>query len=173
MPLKPTTMVWQRDLGEQIASLLGGEAGGILSRVLEGESREGVVKDWTEMIATPAMAKFKEAMAPYFETAYNLPGSYYNRSGFEGMGRATQDFFSQNVLPTLWSSIESMKGRNLSRQGLWANLLGMGSGLSTAQTLQYAQKPTWQQEFATLMGGIQGGYETGSSFGADLAMLMR
>lgn len=156
MPLKPTTQAWQSNLGQNIADLL-------TSWRPEQEDRQSIVSDWSQLIAAPAMQTWNRYVAPFLREGMNIPGAI-SRSSSESLARSSEQFFTGNVLPTLFSSIEASKNRELQWQGLWGDIFKTGAGLSTAQTLQYASKPSWRQEFETLSSGI--GTLTGSAAGA-------
>ena len=173
MSLKPTTAGWQQDLGQAIASVLSGGAGGLL-RGITGieESPESIVSDWSKYVATPAMQMWQKTIAPLIEEGYNLPGAFYSASKSRGLARNASDFFTQNVTPTLFSALENMKGREVNLASIYAGLLGTSAGLSTAQTLTYVNKGSWQQDFAAFGQGFNSLYSGMSSAGADVAALL-
>jgi len=154
MGLKPTTQAWQSNLGQSISDLITG------FDPSQGDIGD-VTRDWSTMFAAPAMQMWEKNVAPFLKEAYNLPGSFYARSTGKGIARAAGDYFAGSIQPTLFNALEAFRNRDVQMQGIFANILGTGAGLSTAQTLQYASKPTWQQNFATLMSGFESSVNAG------------
>jgi len=155
MSLKPTTQTWQSNLGQSIGDLITNWPG-------SGETKESIASDWSELVATPAMQMWSRNVAPFLRESLNIPGAI-GRSTGQGLARAAEEFYVGSVQPTLFNAFESFKNRELNYQNIWASLLGTGSGLSTAQTLQYANKPSWRQEFASLSSGIGDLVSSGTS----------
>jgi len=167
----PTIMGWQKDLGKALAGLLGETTPDMMSRVMERESLSSIASDWGKLYATPVMNEWQRTIAPTILEGYNLPGSFYSRSTYEGLGREAGDYLSGKVAPTLFAALEGARSRELSRQSLLANLLGVGAGFATTPTMQTVRRsaqPGWLEQ---LFGGPSGG--AGSSMGADTMMLMR
>lgn len=157
-----TLAPWQTDLGKQLAAMFGGLAGGasgsMLGGFMGGESAGQITSDWTKNFATPVMQMWQREIAPMIKEGYNLPGSFYSASTSKGLGREASNFFSGNVMPTLFSSLESLRSRGPQWAGIYANLMGTGAGLATSSTMQnfWQPGPNWQQNFANVGQGLQG-----------------
>lgn len=134
----PTTQSWQNDLGKMLASTFGGIAG---QQMPLGESAAGITADWTNQFATPVMQMWQREIAPMINEGYNLPGAFYSTSRSKGLAREAGNFFSGNVMPTLFSALENMRSRGPQWAGIWSGLLGQGAGLSTANTMENWYKP--------------------------------
>jgi len=167
----PTIMGWQQDLGKLVAASLGQATPDIMNRAMERESLSSIASDWGNLYATPVMNEWQRTIAPTILEGYNLPGSFYSRSTFEGLGREAGDFLSGKVAPMLFAALEGARSRELNRQSILANLLGVGSNLATTGTMQTVRRSAESGWLEQLFGGSGGG--AGSSMGADIAMLSR
>ena len=166
----PTITGWQKDLGKALAGLLGETTPDMMSRVMERESLPSIASDWGKLYATPVMNEWQRTIAPTILEGYNLPGSFYSRSTYEGLGREAGNYLSGQVAPTLFAALEGARSRELSRQSLLANLLGVGSSFATTPTMQTVKRtaqPGWLEQIL----GSGGAAEGMSSAGSDVAMM--
>jgi len=166
----PTIKGWQSDLGKTLAGLLGETTPDMMSRVMERESLSSIAGDWGKLYATPVMNEWQRTIAPTILEGYNLPGSFYSRSTYEGLGREAGNYLSGQVAPTLFAALEGARSRELSRQSLLANLLGVGSSFATTPTMQTVKRtaqPGWLEQIL----GSGGAAEGMSSAGSDVAMM--
>lgn len=159
-----TTYDWQQNLGKTLAGLLSGSASTLLDSLQAKETPESITGDWQKLYATPAMNMWKETIAPLIKESYNLPGSLYSRSSSLGIANEASKFYNQNVTPTLFNALEGFRSRQVQMSQIYANVLGIGSGLSTAQTIQSVndQGDSWYEAM-----GKQ--FDTYSSMAGDVA----
>ena len=136
LKIVPTIQDWQRDLGESLADIFGEAAPEMIKRVFEREDPGDILADFKTYFATPAMRMWEDVIAPVVSEGFNLPGAFYSRSRFEGVQRSGEEFLTQRVNPLLFSSLENMRGRDVQRQSIIANILQGSQSLATAPTQQ-------------------------------------
>ena len=161
-----TIQPWQQELGKQMANLfegLGTTASGFLS--LMPESAQELTAEWSETFATPVMDMWRKSVQPLLEESSNLPGAFYSKSRFDLIQREAEQFMSGSVMPTLFEAQERRRARIPQFGQIYASLLGQGSGLSTAQTLQnFYQGGNWRENLAMDISNY-------GSIGADAIMM--
>lgn len=130
-----------------------------------GETLDDITKSFMEIFATPAAEMFKREVLPGIREGFNLPGSFFGSRRFLGEQRATEEFLSGRVTPLLFQAQEAFRGRDIQRAGIASGTLGIGSGLSTAQTIQnfMRQVTPWQQENMWTQQAVSGYMGSGAS----------
>ena len=157
IPSRSTIQSWQDDLGKTVSGLLGDSAESLLGTLQQSESPQSITNEWQNLYATPAMQMWQNTIAPLIREGYNLPGSFYSRSTSQGLAKSATEFYNQNVTPTLFSALESFKNRQVQMDQIYANILGLSTGLATAKTEQsFLDTSSWQQDFAAISQGVSG-----------------
>jgi hypothetical protein len=116
--------------------------------------QSGVTKRWNENYAMPIMQTWRETVLPLVQEGYNaIPGMAYSAARGKGIENAANQFYSENVAPTLFAaqeneanrqfqSVEAAAGRQLSGATALANLpySQFANAAGAAQTYQAAQQ---------------------------------
>ena len=103
---------------------------------------------WQSTFAEPLMESFRKTMAPIYKEQMNAPGVLYGRGTTDYVGNRAEDFFTKNVQPTLYQSVEAQKARaDQSQQNAW-DMRSQGMNIPYNQFLQQAQAGGMMQSFA-------------------------
>lgn len=163
----------QRALSETLSSYYREAAGPMFQKLLKGETFGGVAEQWKKDFATPVMEMWQETIQPMVEEGYNLPGSFYSRSKGEGVQREREQFYSQQVSPTLFSALENYRARMPQWASLMAQVIGTGGQLATAPTkgvvtlprglADYERWGGWIKNVGGMVDVIQGVYSGGAT----------
>ncbi len=74
------------------------------------------INRWRDTFAEPVMQAWRETVAPVIKESLNLPGTLYGRGTSDYLSQRGSDFFSANVAPTLYNSLQT--GEALGAQSL-------------------------------------------------------
>lgn len=134
-----------------------------------------IMDRWKSLVADPMMNAWERTGASAAREGYNLPGAYYSASRGKGVQREANQFLSENVMPSLFASMENWAARlpstAVNAAMLKGNVIGQAmnpalgvygtsAGLSTAQTQEtMAYQPP---DYLGLAGQLGGAYMMGS-----------
>lgn len=163
----------QRELSTTLAGLYGEATPQMFKKLLKGETFEGVAEQWKTDFATPVMQMWQETIQPAILEGYNLPGSFYSRSKSEGVQKEREQFYSQQVTPTLFGALEAYRARMPQWASLLAQTIGTGSQFATAPTMSAVTLPRgptdyerwggWIKNVGGMIDVIQGVYSGGAT----------
>ena len=151
-----TTQPWQKELGTELSEILGEAAPELLSRVFEEEDYGDILSDFKKYVSSPALRMWQDVVAPEIREGFNLPGAFYTHDRARGMRMAGEEFLTTRVNPLLFSSLEGWRGRNLSRQSIYANLLTGTQSLAVSPTVQGAIAEKQKSGLGSTIGGVAG-----------------
>ena len=146
----------QKELVDQTAGALGTNLSDVMKSLnnvnsvfgksqaaLMGElDPTNIMNRWKQMIADPMMSYWDRMGESTAKERYNLPGAYYSASRGKGVMREGEQFMMENMMPSLFSSMENwsarLPGTATAAAMLRGNVLGQAVqpaiGLGTATT---------------------------------------
>jgi hypothetical protein len=120
-----------------------------------GYDPAGVTNRWRQTYAIPVMETWKNTVMPLVNESFNIPGVAYAASRGRGVQDQANAFYSQNVMPSLFSAQESELNRAFqSTENAASQRLGATQVLSN---LPYSEFSNTAGASQTMMGAQQPG----------------